>query len=53
MHIKEETPVTTTNNGGTGLVTPEMPIVKNNIFKRIKDISDKQKFENKTKLKNS
>lgn len=43
MHIKEDTPVTTTNNAGMGLDDPKSPIIPKNIFRRSKELSDKKK----------
>lgn len=43
MKIEEEVPVTTTTNAGAGLDLPKLPIGKQNVFRRIKDLSDKQK----------
>jgi len=52
MHIKEETPVTTTNNNGSGLTEPQKPIAKDNLFRRVKSLSDKKK-KSKSKIENS
>ena len=43
MKIEEDVPVTTTTNDGAGLDSPKLPIEKQNVFRRIKDLSDKQK----------
>ena len=43
MKIEEEVAVTTTANAGSGLDLPQLPIAKQNVFRRIKDLSDKKK----------
>ena len=43
--ITEETPVTTTNNAGAGLTSPQLPIKptkKKNILSRFMDMKKKQ-----------
>lgn len=53
MLIKEDgTPVTTTNNAGAGLEDPKKPIASTNMFRRIKEISDKKK-KSESKTENS
>lgn len=39
-------PVTTTDNGGNGLIHPQLPIVPNNMFRRYKEMKKKQKSVN-------
>lgn len=46
MKIKEDVPVTTTMNGGSGLDDPKLPIKPKNMFKRIKDLSNAKKKAN-------
>lgn len=41
MKIKEDAPVTTTDNAGAGMKTPELPIKKNTILKRYKELKNK------------
>ena len=43
MNINEDAPVTTTDNAGGGLVDPKLPIAKDNMFRRVKQLSDKKK----------
>jgi hypothetical protein len=40
--MNEEVAVTTTNNGGAGLVTPQIPI-KPTVFTRVKELIKKKK----------
>lgn len=46
MIIKEETPVTTTANAGAGLDDPKLPIKPKNMFRRVKELSTKNKKSN-------
>lgn len=39
--LKEDVPVTTTNNAGAGLDDPKLPIKPSNILKRYKDLKKK------------
>lgn len=45
MNLKEDVPVTTTANAGAGLNDPKLPIKppKKNMFRRVKELSDKNK----------
>jgi hypothetical protein len=54
MHteLKEDSPVTTTDNSGNSLILPQEPMAPKNIFRRVKEISD-QKKKTKTKTDNS
>jgi len=36
--LLEDAPVTTTNNAGAGLITPQLPIKPDNILKRYKKL---------------
>jgi hypothetical protein len=43
-NIVEEVAVTTTDNGGAGLISPQLPLKPNTLLKRYKDmIKDKKK----------
>lgn len=46
MNLDEDVPVTTTDNAGSGLDLPKLPLkaVKTNIFRRVKELSDKNKI---------
>ena len=47
-NIQEDVPVTTTNNGGNPLISPELPINKSNVLTRYRKIkSEKEKTLNK------
>lgn len=46
--IKEDVPVTTTDNAGQGMKTPELPIKPKNIFKRYKDMKNNKSERKRT-----
>lgn len=47
MNLDEDIPVTTTANAGVGLNDPKLPIKpKKNMFRRVKELSDKNKTKN-------
>ena len=43
MNLKEDVPVTTTDNGGIGLNDPKLPIKPKNILTRYKNMKIKSK----------
>lgn len=43
MNIKEESPITTTDNGGNVLEDPKLPIKSNNMVRRVMDLSKSRK----------
>ncbi len=45
MNLKEDVPVTTTDNGGAGLDEPKLPIKAKNILTRYKDMKCKLKIK--------
>lgn len=46
--VEDGVPVTTTANGGTPLVDPQLPIQPNTLLSRFKQMKEKKKTLNKT-----
>ena len=44
--LTEDAPVTSTNNGGAGLTDPKLPIKKDNLFKRYKELMSTRNSSN-------
>lgn len=44
--IVEDAPVTTTNNAGAGLETPQLPINNKNVLTRFKQIKNRRVLSN-------
>jgi len=43
--LEDGLPVTTTANAGAGLISPQLPINKQNIFRRFKNMKKKDSIE--------